>query len=172
MNRRLVVAVAAGLAMAAVGCTAPQASAARPPAASVTLGEGIVAVDSRATQCQGGGDEPAAHLLRSGAALATRLSGLGIDAANREAILDWPTAWEQGEALLIVQAGMQPNPGHRLVVDRLAPSGSVLQVTAHIDPPARGSLQPQVIVHPCVALRLNGLPAAVDRVDLALPPAR
>jgi hypothetical protein len=163
------VAVAVGLALAGAGCALPAATAERPIAGA----DGVLAGDSRATSCRGGGDQPGVRVIGTSEALRSQLDALGIDAVTAGAIAAWPVAWGRGESLVVVQGGAQPNPGYGIVVERIGrTTAGGPRVEARVDAPPRGVLQPQVIAHPCVVVRVGGLPSGAADAELSLAPAR
>jgi hypothetical protein len=145
----------------------PAPSPAAPPA--IDAGNGLVVHESRYAACPRGGDQPFARLVRARAGLSGRLDDAGIAPTVAESIAAWPVAWDRGEAIVLVHGGAQPNPGYRLVVDRVTRlSGRSLGIAGRIVPPPRDALQPQVLSHPCAVLRIAGLDGDGTEVEFTL----
>lgn len=167
MKAGMAVAVAVGLALVGAGCALPAATA----ETTIAGADGVVVRDARATRCRGGGDPPAVRVIGASASVRPQLEALGIDAVTAGAIAAWPVGWGQGEALVVVQGGAQPNPGYGIVVDRIGRTAAGgPRVEARVSAPPRGMLQPQVIAHPCVILRVAGLAPGAADAELALSP--
>ncbi|MGE0799323.1 MAG: hypothetical protein AB7G13_18920 [Lautropia sp.] len=117
-----------------------------------------------ATQCAAGAADAGLQLtaFRDAAAwrrqLATLIAAPGADAgAAQRTLAAWRVDFTAGEAVLLVDAGQRPNPGHRLVLGQPAAQlrGDRLEVRAAVERPPAGSIQPQVIVHPCLYLHVG-----------------
>lgn len=129
---------------------------ARPPGAGpIEAADGVKIVAVVPVQCPAAGGQPFARWLASAGVVDGRLADAGVDPAGREAVARLVVDWAGGERLLLVHGGMMPNPGHRLVIDSITrPRAEVLQVRGHRVAPQPGTIQPQVIAHPCQVVQL------------------
>lgn len=130
------------------------------PARIETVG-GVAVVAVVPVQCPAGGGQPFARWLATADVVDPRLAAAGVDSRGRAEVARLTVAWTRGERLLLVYGGAMPNPGHRLAVDSIARTpGGALQVRGHRVAPPPGTLQPQVLAHPCQVIQLADPDAA------------
>lgn len=107
--------------------------------------------------CERAGGQRFAQSLGSREALATVVDGAGLAQPARETLLGWRVDFRAGESVVLVHAGMQPNPGWTLGVPQdPVRQGERLVLSARLDPPPRGAMVVQMIAHPCLFLHLAG----------------
>ena len=123
-------------------------------------------------QCLTAGGRPFARWLATADVVDERLGSAGVDDGGRHEAARLAVDWAHGERLLLVYAGAQPNPGHRLVIDSIRRLETRrLRVDGRLIAPAPGSIQLQVIANPCQLIHLAD-PGADGASDIELTLAR